>query len=79
MDKRPNPYGRFLKDIHTERIDQFKRFIKFARTEFGKDLKGYTEKMPVYNSYRVARFYVDHPDFPKQGYRPRRRRRRPNG
>lgn len=78
MDKQPNLYEHFLKDIHPELIDQFKcfikekdiykQFIKFAHPEFDKDFKKYTEKMPAYNSYRVARFYVDHPDFPKLYY-----------
>ncbi len=78
MDKQPNLYERFLKDIHPELITQFKnfikekdiykQFIKFAHPEFDKDFKKYTEKMPTYNSYRVARFYVEHPDFPKLSY-----------
>lgn len=78
MDKQPNLYKQFLKDIHPELLDQFKRFIKekdiykqfiqFAHPEFDKDFKKYTEKMPVYNSYRVARFYIDNPDFPKLNY-----------
>ena len=78
MDKQPNLYERFLKDIHPELIDQFKRFIKekdiykqfvqFAHPEFERDFKKYTEKMPVYDSYRVARFYVDNPKFPKLNY-----------
>ena len=28
MDKQPNLYKQFLKDIHPELLDQFKRFIK---------------------------------------------------
>ena len=78
MDKQPNLYEQFLKDIHPELIDQFKRFIKekdvfkqfiqFAHPEFDRDFKKYTEKMPVYNSYRVARFYVDHPSYHKLAY-----------
>lgn len=78
MDKQPNLYKQFLKDIHPELIDQFERFIKekdiykqfiqFAHPEFDRDFKKYTEKMPVYNSYRVARFYVDNPEFPKLDY-----------
>ncbi len=78
MDKQPNLYERFLKDIHPELIDQFKnfikekdiykQFIKFAHPEFDKDFKKYTAKMPAINSYRIARFYVDHPDFPKNYY-----------
>ena len=78
MDKQPNLYERFLKDIHPELINQFnrfiketdiyKQFIKFAHPEFDKDFKKYTEKMPAYNSYRVARFYVDNPKFPKLYY-----------
>ena len=78
MDKQPNLYERFLKDIHPELIDQFKhfiketdvykQFIKFAHPEFDKDFKKYTEKMPAYDSYRVARFYVDNPKFPKLYY-----------
>ena len=54
MDKQPNLYKQFLKDIHPELFDRFKRFIKekdiykqfieFARSEFGKDFKKYTER-----------------------------------
>lgn len=54
MDKQPNLYKQFLKDIHPELFGRFKRFIKekdiykqfieFAHSEFGKDFKKYTER-----------------------------------
>ena len=78
MDMSPNLYEQFLKDIHPELLEQFKHFIEekdiykqfvqFAHPEFERDFKKYAEKMPAYNSYRVARFYVDHPAFPKHEY-----------
>ena len=54
MDKQPNLYKQFLKDILPELFGQFKRFIKekdiykqfieFAHSEFGKDFKKYAER-----------------------------------
>lgn len=68
MDKQPNLYKQFLKDIHPELFGWFKRFIKekdiykqfieFARSEFGKDFKKYTERCLHITLTGVARFYV---------------------
>lgn len=71
MDKQLNlykqfPNGRFKRFIKEK--DIYKQFIEFVHSEFSKDFKKYTEKMPAYNSYRVARFYVDNPKFPKHEY-----------
>ena len=55
MDKQPNLYKQFPKDIHPELLGRFKRFIKeediykqfieFAYPpEFDKDFKKYTER-----------------------------------
>lgn len=68
MDKQPNLYKQFLKDIHPELFGWFKRFIKekdiykqfieFAHSEFGKDFKKYTERCLHITLTGVARFYV---------------------
>lgn len=68
MDKQPNLYKQFLKDIHPELFGRFKRFIKekniykqfieFAHPEFGKDFKKYTERCLRITLTGVARFYV---------------------
>lgn len=69
MDKQPNLYKQFLKDILPELFGRFKRFIKekdiykqfieFAHSEFGKDFKKYTERCLHITLTGVARFYVD--------------------
>ena len=68
MDKQPNLYKQFLKDIHPELFGWFKRFIKekdiykqlieFARCEVGKDFNKYTERSLHITLTGVARFYV---------------------
>lgn len=56
MDRQPNLYRQFKRFIKEK--DIYRQSVQFARPEFERDFKKYTEKMPAYNSYRVARFYV---------------------